>query len=82
MKQMELEMRRLDLKELELRNQVQLRELEERTKLEIRLKELELDPSSPHRRSAGSQAVFDVNKCIRMIPPFNERDVDKYFILF
>ena len=82
MKEMELEMRRLDLKELELRNQVQLRELEERTKLEIRLKELELDPSSPHRRSAGSQAVFDVNKCIRMIPPFNERDVDKYFILF
>lgn len=25
---------------------------------------------------------FDVNRCIRLIPPFREKDVDKYFTLF
>ena len=25
---------------------------------------------------------FDINKCICLVPPFGERDVDKYFTLF
>ncbi|XP_073732325.1 uncharacterized protein [Misgurnus anguillicaudatus] len=29
-----------------------------------------------------AETDFDVNKCIRLIPPFSERDVDKYFVLF
>ncbi|XP_056441423.1 uncharacterized protein LOC130378840 [Gadus chalcogrammus] len=57
-------------------------ELEEQTKREIRLKELELNQAPPPRHGSGAQADFDVNKCIRMIPPFNGKDVDKYFILF
>lgn len=31
--------------------------------------------------STGSSA-FDVSKNIRLVPPFDEKDVDKYFVLF
>ncbi len=34
------------------------------------------------RDSATMETDFDVNKCIHLIPPFSERDVDKYFVLF
>ena len=54
--------------------------MEEQTKREIRFKELELNQGPPH--ASGSHNDFDVNKCIRMIPPFNGKDVDKYFVLF
>lgn len=30
--------------------------------------------------SAGAQ--FDINKCIHLIPPFSEKDNDKYFVVF
>lgn len=45
---------------------------------EIRKLELEL-----HTRSRESKEPdFDVSKNIRLVPPFNEKDVEKYFILF
>lgn len=80
--ELELEMRRLGLqeKENEFRYSLEVKQLEEKTKLEIRLKELELQAPSP--QVGGPQSDFDINKCIRMVPPFNAKDVDKYFILF
>lgn len=44
-------------------------------KLELRMRELELG-------AAGRSTDFDVAKYIRLVPPFNEGDVDKYFVLF
>ena len=87
--ELELELRRIELqdkdgertaklKERELN--VKMREMELRER-EMRLKELELNqPTPPHVNRA--QADFDVNKCIRMVPPFNVKDVDRYFTLF
>ena len=46
-------------------------ELKAQTKQEIRLRELELNQVPPPQHGSGAQADFDVNKCIRMIPPFN-----------
>lgn len=81
LKELEIEMRRLDLKEKELSNEMEVRKMEEETKRQVRLKELELQQStaSPfHSSSSG----FDVGKCIRFVPSFNDKDVDKYFTLF
>ena len=55
-------------------------EIEERqrnTELELRNKELE------HKVSlAASQSTFDVSKHIRFVPPFQEKEVDIYFLHF
>lgn len=71
LKELEVELQRLSIreKELQLANELEMK------KLEIRMWELELG-------SAGKPADFDVAKYIRLVPPFNEGDVDKYFVLF
>ncbi len=79
-KELELEVRRLDLKEKELNNDLELRKMEEETKRQIKMKELEIRQSSPDALQSQSYE-FDINKCMRLIPPFNEKDV-KYFTLF
>lgn len=56
-------------KELQFANDLEMR------KLKFRMRELELG-------AAGRSTEFDVTKYIRLVPPFNEGDVDKYFVLF
>lgn len=56
-------------KEFQLANKLEMK------KLKIRMRELELG-------SAGRPAEFDVAKYIRLVPHFNEGDIDKYFVLF
>lgn len=74
-KELEIEMRRLDIKEKELSNELELRKMEEEPKRQLLVK------SSSFTVSGSRSDEFDVNKCIRLIPPFSEKDV-KYFILF
>ncbi|XP_067281212.1 uncharacterized protein [Pseudorasbora parva] len=88
--------RRLQLKQLELeqdreRAQVELRKLEyareserEQRQYEVRKLELELEV----KKAEASKSIpvvrpsFDVGRNIKMVPPFCERDVDKYFAHF
>ena len=81
LKELEIEMRRLDLREKELSNEMEVRKMEEETKRQVRLKELELQQSPPSP-SHSSSSGFDIGKCIRFVPSFNDKDVDKYFTLF
>ena len=79
LKEVELEMRRLAVKEKELDYELQSRKIE--VDRQVRLKELDMQ----ERSSPSSSMVpheFDINKCIRLVPPFGGMDVDKYFILF
>ena len=75
--ELQLEMRRLEkeLREKELQHQFELRKLE-----------LEADQRQSGRFSFGQgrveEAEFDINKCIRLVPSFSEKDVDKFFVLF
>lgn len=87
LKELEVEMHRLAIKEKEL--SVKIKEKELQNELELRkmevegqfwLKELELKRTSS--TDVFQSDIFDVNKCICLIPPFNEHDVDKYFNLF
>ncbi|CAB4023154.1 Hypothetical predicted protein, partial [Paramuricea clavata] len=47
---------------------------------EIELQKLQLE--SQNKSSDHSTPYFDVTKHIRMVPPFQEREVDKYFLHF
>ena len=43
------------------------------------LKKLETESKASH---AYSESKFDVTKFIRLVPPFQEKDVDQYFLHF
>ena len=62
--------------EREIQAQLEIRKME----LEFEMKKLELAP----RALSVSQNPdkFDVTKHIRLVPPFQEKDVDKYFLHF
>ena len=81
-----LELKRLEFEEREKEraSQLRLKEMELREKelnIQLRLKELEknTEPTSPTKRPT---ATFDVSKHIRFVPPFQEKEVDKYFLHF
>lgn len=69
LKELEIVMHCLAIKEKELDYELQYRQIEANKQLCSK----ELDLSGPE---------FDINKCIRLVPPFGEQDVDKYFTLF
>ena len=48
---------------------------------ELRMKELELQNMTVKRQFLDSGAHFDVTKHIRLVPPFQEKEVDKYFFI-
>ena len=53
--------------------------------IQLRLKELEVP--EPREKSASAaldprSPAFDVSKHIKLVPPFQEMEVDKYFLLF
>jgi len=64
---------RLKMKELELR--------EKELSIQLRLKELDKTKQSSIPTERAS-AAFDVSKHIKFVPPFQEREVDKYFLHF
>ncbi|XP_073771215.1 uncharacterized protein [Danio rerio] len=70
--QQQLEMRKM---ELELQKEREEREFQLR-KLEL---ELKLKSHQAPVISAAESNVFDVHKNIRLVPPFLEREVEKYF---
>ena len=81
-----LELKKLEFQEREREVQLRLRELEIREKelaVEYKTKEIELH----NAKSMGGPAIdvgstFDVGKHIRFVPPFQETEVDKYFMHF
>lgn len=68
LKELEVELQRLSLEQRKVEHQTQ-----------IRLRELEL---AVQRQQQLKDAQFDVCRNIRLVPQFNEKDVDKYFTLF
>ncbi|XP_065902416.1 uncharacterized protein [Dysidea avara] len=82
-----VELKRLELqdREREREARVKLRELEVREKemsLQLKLRELEAATVAPSTPSPGPPLPFDVSKHIRFVPPFQEKEVDKYFLHF
>ena len=76
--------------EMEEREREKERERQERIEIEkeklefqLKMKELELqDKIKPKTLPLDSSKTFDVTKHIRLVPPFQEKEVDKYFLHF
>ena len=75
---------------MEEREREKQREMEERIEIEkeklqfeLKMKELELEGKSKSKPlPLDSGKSFDVTKHIRLVPPFQEKEVDKYFLHF
>ena len=79
-----LELKRLEYQEKDKAMQLKMKELEIREKelaLEYKAKELEL-MAAKGRTSESSEAPFGVGKHVHFVPPFQETEVDKYFMHF
>ena len=93
LKELELEAKRLDsqienkrmdlkAKELELDHELKLKEQEMTFRLgmkELEVQEVKDEMFVPNR---GSPSKFDPSRHVRLVPPFDEKDVDKYFLHF
>ena len=81
-RQMQKERMEMEQREKEKERQMQ----KEREKLkfdtELRRKELEMQNMTVKRQPLNSGAHFDITKHIRLVPPFQEKEVDKYFLHF
>ena len=91
-KRLELELRareqerdhecQLKLKELELKEK-ELAVREREMQLQLKLKELEVQKAAPPASTEPPPpAAFDVSRQVRLVPPFQEQEVDKFFLHF
>ena len=77
--QRERELRELEFREREKKAEIEKRRLDH----ELEMKRLELQMKLGTTDSVTSTTVkFDVSKYIKLVPPFHESDVDKYFLHF
>ena len=92
-KQIELEKLRLEQEKMKIEQERQIQiereklkfdseEKERERQFNLRMKELELQNMTVKWQSLDSGAHFDVTKHIRLVPPFQEKEVDKYFVPF
>ena len=84
-KQTEHEKLRLEMEEREKERERQERIEIEKEKLdfELKMKELELQEKNKQKiLPLDTSKTFDVTKHIRLVPPFQEKEVDKYFFTF
>ena len=83
-RQIEFEKLRLEQEKFKIEQERQMQTEREKLKFdaELRMKELELQNMTVKRQSLDSGAHFDVTKHIRFVPPFQEKEVDKYFLHF
>ena len=82
-----LELKCLEFQERERKreNQFKLKELELREKelaIQLKMCELESHPPAASTTITAKTPGFDVSKHIRLVPPFQEKEVDKYFVHF
>ena len=82
-----VELKKLELKdkEKERESQLRLKEIELRERelaTQLKIKELEIAAATAPTDSAPRRADFDVSKHVRFVPPFQETEVDKYFLHF
>ena len=76
----------VELRKLELAHQMKLKEIELKERefeAQLRLKQLDLEAEKLKQSSLKHpKSDFDVSKNIRLVPQFNEKEIDKYFSHF
>ena len=73
--------REMEREKLEQQERIEIEK--EKLHFELKMKELELEGKSKSKPlPLDSGKSFDVTKHIRLVPPFQEKEVDKYFLHF
>ena len=73
--------REMEREKLEQQERIEIEK--EKIQFELKMKELELEGKSKSKPlPLDSGKFFDVTKHIRLVPPFQEKEVDKYFLHF
>ena len=83
-KERQLQKERMEMEEREKEKERQIQIEREKIKFdtELRMKELEMQNMTVKRQPLESGVHFDITKHIRLVPPFQEKEVDKYFLHF
>ena len=70
----------MEEREKEKERQIQIEREKIKFDTELKMKELEMQNMTVKRQPLDSGTHFDVTKHIRLVPPFQEKEVDKYFL--
>ena len=81
-RQMQKERMEMEESEKEKERQIQIEREKIKFDTELRMKELEMQNMTVKRQPLESGVHFDITKHIRLVPPFQEKEVDKYFLHF
>ena len=81
-RQMQKERMEMEEREKEKERQMQIERDKLKFDTELRMKVLEMQNMTVKRQPLDSGAHFDITKHIRLVPPFQEKEVDKYFLHF
>ena len=88
-KQTELEKLRLEQEKNKIeqgrqmqKERMEIEEKERERQFNLRMKKLEMQKKTVKPQPLDFGAHFDVTKHIRLVPPFQEKEVDKYFLNF
>ena len=79
--ELKLHIRQLEIQEREKEREWEREEREKEREFQLRMREIEMQ----ERVNQSKQKIeynFDVTKHIRLVPPFQEKEVDKYFLHF
>ena len=68
----------IEMKRLELEYKMKMKEME--IKGQLKLKELELEGKRMHEKEKSE--CYEIGRYIKLVPQFNESDIDKYFLHF
>ena len=72
----------MEEREKEKERQIQIEREKIKFDTELKMKELEMQNMTVKRQPLDFGTHFDVTKHIRLVPPFQEKEVDKYFLHF
>ena len=72
----------MEEKEKERERQMQIEREKLKFDTELRMKELEMQNKTVKPQPLDFGIHFDVTKHIRLVPPFQEKEVDRYFLHF
>ena len=73
---------KMEEREKEKERQMQIEREKIKFDTELRMKELEMQNMTVKRKPLESCVYFDITKHIRLVPPFQEKEFDKYFLHF
>ena len=81
-RQMQKERMEMEEREKEKERQMQIEREKLKFDTDLRMKVLEMQNMTVKRQPLDSGVHFDITKHIRLVPPFQEKEVDKYFLHF